>query len=92
MKHGFKHWDSKKWPANLSNNLVVVLGIGQSTLYLTVNFYKNSFVSSVAKSVGNVSPVASSSPLINGTFLNGAEKSISTTLSVPGPSGWKGIL
>lgn len=39
---GFKHSLSKKCPANLSNNLAVVLGGLQSTLNLTVNYYKNS--------------------------------------------------
>lgn len=77
MNTGLKHSDSKKWPANLSNNLVVVLGIGQSTLYLTVNYYKNLLQSSVVKSFGNSYPILSSSPLMNGILLNGGVKSIS---------------
>jgi len=45
IKHGFKQSASKKWPTNLSNRRVVLLGDVQSILYLRHYLFKNSLAS-----------------------------------------------
>lgn len=76
---GFKQFTSIKCPVNLSNNLYVVLGGGHSTLFLVHNWSQNALNSSLFKSDGNLTPIASSKPEIIGILLKGGVKSISNS-------------
>jgi len=66
-------------PTNLSNNLAVVFGAGQSTFFSSHNFSKNCLHSSLSKFSGIFTFNSSSNPLIKDILLNGGLKSISNT-------------
>ncbi len=88
IKVGFKHWDYKNLPTNLSINLVTDLGAEQATLCLWHCLSKKDLAYSVLKSAGTGYPNYFYNYSIIEIRLHGGVKSIFKTFYKFYGSGW----